>query len=79
MDFIGQSAIDIRHKLQCLDGIRDMTLKDLVREADKVFHKRETEEEKEQSRKREREERKKRMRKRKERGPERPEEGPSFD
>ncbi|XP_023604502.1 uncharacterized protein LOC111824488 [Myotis lucifugus] len=48
MAFIGQSATDIRRKLQRLDGLQDLTLRDLVKEADKVFHKRETEEEKEE-------------------------------
>uniref|UniRef100_A0A5F9D197 CCHC-type domain-containing protein n=1 Tax=Oryctolagus cuniculus TaxID=9986 RepID=A0A5F9D197_RABIT len=56
MAFIGQSAPDIRHKLQRLEGLQDLTLQDLVKEADKVFYKRETEEEKEQRREREREE-----------------------
>lgn len=57
MAFIGQSASDIRRKLQCLDGLQDLTLRDLVKEADKVFHRRETEEEKEQRKEKEREER----------------------
>uniref|UniRef100_A0A5F9C624 CCHC-type domain-containing protein n=1 Tax=Oryctolagus cuniculus TaxID=9986 RepID=A0A5F9C624_RABIT len=50
MAFIGQSAPDIRRKLQRLEGLQDLTLRDLVKEADKVFYKRETEEEKEQKR-----------------------------
>ncbi|XP_054565836.1 formin-1-like [Eptesicus fuscus] len=57
MAFIGQSATDIRRKLQRLEGLQDLTLRDLVKEADKVFHKRETEEEKEERKEKEREER----------------------
>lgn len=56
MAFIGQSALDIRRKLQRLDRLQDLTLRDLVKEADKVFYKQETEEEREQRREREREE-----------------------
>lgn len=55
MAFIGQSAPDIHRKLQCIEGLQDLTLRDLVKEADKVFHKRETEEEKEQRKEKERE------------------------
>ena len=54
MAFIGQSASDIRKKLQRLEGMQDMDLKNLVKEAEKVYHKRETEEEKEQRREKER-------------------------
>ncbi|XP_063098857.1 uncharacterized protein LOC134474549 [Cavia porcellus] len=50
MAFIGQSAPDIRRKLQRLDGLQDLTLRDLVKEAEKVYYKRETEEEKELAR-----------------------------
>lgn len=57
MAFIGQSAPDICRKLQRLEGLQDLTLQDLVKEADKVFHKRETEEEKEQRKEKEREKR----------------------
>ncbi|KAK1327392.1 LOW QUALITY PROTEIN: hypothetical protein QTO34_014196 [Cnephaeus nilssonii] len=46
MAFIGQSAIDIKRKLQRIEGLQDYTLQDLVKEAEKVYHKRETEEEK---------------------------------
>lgn len=46
MAFIGQSASDIKKKLQQLEGLQDYTLQDLVKEAKKVFHQRETEEEK---------------------------------
>ena len=53
--FIGQSAPDIRKKLQRLEGLQDLSLKDLVKEAEKVYHKRETEEEKELRKEKERE------------------------
>ena len=35
-------------KLQRLEGLQDYTLQDLVKEAEKVYHKRETEEEKQE-------------------------------
>lgn len=54
--FIGQSAIDIKRKLQRIEGLQNYTLQDLVKEAEKVYHKRETEEEKEQRIEKEREE-----------------------
>lgn len=57
MAFIGQSAPDIRRKLQRIEGLQDYSLRDLVKEAEKVYHKRETEEEKQEREKREREER----------------------
>lgn len=44
MAFIGQSASDIKRKLQRLEGLHAMVLQDLVKEAEKVYHKRETEE-----------------------------------
>ena len=47
MAFIGQSASDIRRRLQCLEGLQILSLQDLVKEAEKVYHKRETEKEKE--------------------------------
>ena len=46
MAFIGQSASDIKKKLQRLEGLQDYTLQDVVKEAEKVFHKRKTEGEK---------------------------------
>lgn len=46
MAFIGQSAPDIRRKLQRIEGLQDYTVRDVVKEAEKVYHKRETEEEK---------------------------------
>ena len=46
MAFLGQSASDIKKKLQRLEGLQDYTLQDVVKEAEKVFHKRKTEGEK---------------------------------
>lgn len=43
MAYIGQSAPDIRRKLQRIEGLQDYTIRDEVREAEKVYHKRETE------------------------------------
>ena len=43
MAFIGQSASDIKRKLQRLKGLHATALQDLVREAEKVFNQRETE------------------------------------
>jgi negative regulator of replication initiation len=57
MAFIGQSASDIKRKLQRLEELHAMALQDLVKEAEKVYHKRETEEEKKEREKREEEER----------------------
>ncbi|XP_026258761.2 uncharacterized protein LOC113192765 [Urocitellus parryii] len=48
MAFIWQSAPDIRTKLQRLDNLQDFSLADLLREAEKIFNKRETPEEKEE-------------------------------
>ncbi|XP_035302986.1 uncharacterized protein LOC113836465 [Cricetulus griseus] len=48
MSFIGQSAPDIRTKLQRLEGLQGYTLRDLVKEAEKIFNMRETPEEKEE-------------------------------
>ena len=53
MSFIGQSAPDIRKKLQWIEGLQDYTIRDVVREAEKVYHKRETEEDKQEQEKRE--------------------------
>lgn len=66
MAFIGQSAPDIRRKLQRMDGLQDLALKDLVKEAEKVYHKRETEEEREQRQAKERQEQEKQREKREE-------------
>nr|AGP25479.1 gag protein [Mus caroli] len=67
MAFIGQSASDIKKKLQRLEGLQDYTLQDLVKEAEKVYHKRETEEEKQEREKKEIEERENRRDRRQER------------
>lgn len=56
MAFIGQSAPDIRKKLQRIEGVQDYTIRAVVREAEKVYHKRETEEEKLEREKREKRE-----------------------
>uniref|UniRef100_A0A8D1F2I0 Core shell protein Gag P30 domain-containing protein n=1 Tax=Sus scrofa TaxID=9823 RepID=A0A8D1F2I0_PIG len=58
--FIGQLAQNIRKKLQRLEGLQEAELRDLVKEAEKVYYKRETEEEREQRKEREREKREKR-------------------
>lgn len=55
--FIDQSSKDIRRKLQKLEGLQDKTLQDLVQVAEKVYHNRETEEERESRKLREMEER----------------------
>lgn len=47
MSFIDQAASDIKGKLQRLDGIQTYGLQELVREAEKVYNKRETPEEQE--------------------------------
>ena len=41
MAFIGQSALDIRNKLQRLEGLQDYSLQELMREAEKIYNKRE--------------------------------------
>jgi hypothetical protein len=46
MAFIGQSASDIRRRLQRLESLQTLSLQDPVKEAEKVYHKRETEKEK---------------------------------
>ena len=53
MAFIGQSAPDIRKKLQRIEGLQDYTIIDVVREAEKVYHKREMKEEKQEREERE--------------------------
>ncbi|XP_046303507.1 uncharacterized protein LOC124094639 [Marmota monax] len=45
MAFIWQSAPDIRTKLQRLDNLQDFSLADLLKEAEKIYNKRETPEE----------------------------------
>jgi hypothetical protein len=51
MAFIRQSASDIRRRLQHLESLQTLYLQDLVKEAEKVYHKRETEEKKKRKRK----------------------------
>lgn len=48
MAFIGQSVSDIRKKLQRIEELQDYTIRDVVKEAEKVYHKRETGEEKQE-------------------------------
>lgn len=48
MSFIWQFSPDIRSKLQRLEGLQGYTLQDLLKEAEKIFNKRETPEEKEE-------------------------------
>ena len=55
MDFIDQASPDIKRKLQKMEGLQDKTLRELVQAAEKMYHNRETEEEKEESRKKEEE------------------------
>lgn len=57
MAFIDQAASDIKGKLQRLDGIQTYGLQELVREAEKVYNKRETPEEREARLAKEQEER----------------------
>ena len=70
--FIGKSAPDIRKKLQQIEGLQDYTIRDVVREAEKVYHKREREKE-------ERNEKERRGRREKMRIREREEEGEDSD
>lgn len=56
MAFIRQSAPDIKRKLQRVEGLQDYTIRDVVKEAEKVYHKRETEDEKQEREKREKRE-----------------------
>ncbi|XP_036051185.1 uncharacterized protein LOC118588742 [Onychomys torridus] len=48
LSFIYQSSPDIRAKLQRLEGLYSFSLSDILREAEKVFNKRETPEEREE-------------------------------
>lgn len=57
MSFIWQSAPDIRKKLERLEGLRESTIQDLLKEAECIFNKRETQEEREERFKKEAEER----------------------
>lgn len=62
MSFIWQSAPDIKRKLERLEDLRESNLRDLLKEAEKIFNKRETPEEKEERLKRETAEREERLR-----------------
>nr|AAA46509.1 gag protein [Murine leukemia virus] len=62
MSFIWQSAPDIGRKLERLEDLKSKTLGDLVREAEKIFNKRETPEEREERIRRETEEKEERRR-----------------
>ncbi|XP_058400318.1 uncharacterized protein LOC131407566 [Diceros bicornis minor] len=66
MAFIGQSAPDIKRRLQRLEGLQDYDLRDVIKEAEKVYHKRESEEEKRERERREAEEREDRRDRRRE-------------
>ena len=46
--FMNQAAPDIRRKLQKIEGLGELSIQDLVREAEKVFNNRETPEEREE-------------------------------
>nr|XP_045017193.1 uncharacterized protein LOC123464414 [Jaculus jaculus] len=63
MTFIWQSAPDIRNKLQRLDNLQGQTLQDLLKEAERIFNKRETAEEGEDRLRREAEDREDKLRK----------------
>uniref|UniRef100_A0A8C6CK95 Gag protein n=1 Tax=Moschus moschiferus TaxID=68415 RepID=A0A8C6CK95_MOSMO len=63
MSFINQAAPDIRKKLYKQEGLGDMTVRDLVRVAERVFNTRETLEEREDRIRRETQELQERMRK----------------
>ena len=52
----GGVAPDIRKKLQRIEGLQDYTIRDVVRAAEKVYHRRETEDEKLEREKREKRE-----------------------
>lgn len=47
MSFIWQAAPDIRAKLQRIENLQGYTLQDLLKEAERIYNKRETQEEKE--------------------------------
>ena len=46
--FVNQAAPDIRRKLQKIEGLREQTIQDLLKAAEKVFNNRETPEEREE-------------------------------
>nr|AAO46144.1 gag protein [Recombinant M-MuLV/RaLV retrovirus] len=57
MSFIWQAAPDIRAKLQRIENLQGYTLQDLLKEAERIYNKRETQEEKEDRVRREKDER----------------------
>lgn len=63
MAFIWQSAPDIHNKLQRLDNLQRYTVPDLLKEAEKIFNNRESQEEREERWRRENIEREERQRK----------------
>lgn len=63
MSFIWQSAPDIRNKLQRLENLQGYNLQELLREAECIFNKRETPEEREDRIRREIEQREEKLRK----------------
>ena len=46
--FVNQAAPDIRRKLQKIEGLREQTIQDLLKAAEKVFNNRNTPEEREE-------------------------------
>lgn len=62
MSFIWQSAPDISRKLERMEDLKNKTLGDLLKEAERIFNKRETPEEREERIRRETEEREDRRR-----------------
>lgn len=57
MSFIWQSVPDIRNKLQRLENLQGYSLQDLLKEAERIFNKRETHDEREERLRKEAEER----------------------
>ncbi|XP_029420104.1 uncharacterized protein LOC108491182 [Nannospalax galili] len=57
MSFIWQSAPDIKVKLQRIENLQGQSLQDLLREAERIFNKRETQKEREERQRREAEDR----------------------
>ncbi|XP_075802664.1 uncharacterized protein LOC142834259 [Microtus pennsylvanicus] len=57
MSFIWQSAPDIKRKLERLDNLKESSLQDLLKEAERIFNKRETPEERDERLRKEAEER----------------------
>ncbi|XP_055463850.1 uncharacterized protein LOC129677215 [Psammomys obesus] len=57
MSFIWQSAPDIRKKLERLENLRESSVQDLLKEAERIFNKRETQEERDERLRKEAEER----------------------